>query len=817
MDETKYSRIRMMKMNRFLYILVVSFMALLVSCEDDDSIFSGDENFITSFRLLQDGNAYTGLVSGDTLLLLVPENVSLEGAKVEIVCSENASVSPDPAEVENWGEAFNFTVTSYNNNQRVYKYMVTRTVLASEGDVRLTTPEEVEAFAARGIGKIEGNLVIGKLAGSVKEDSLTSIAALSALKEVTGVVTINPTYRGTSLDGLQNLQRAGGFVMTPRPYENGPWGIRFVREVNLPNLQAVGGDFTISADTLYNLNLPALESVSGNFNVQTWKLGELDFSALKAVGANFYIMGRQSSSNIVAPEEIVFPSLAVVGNRLDLTRIYNTRKIAFPVLQSVGVLYLETMEVVEEFDFSQLTSVSDQITLQWTHRVKEFNLPNLRSAGGFRVYYIEDLETIDLHNLATLGQGGLNIEVCYKLASLDLSALTSVVGKYELKSGVFTDMKSLQALKEVGGDFTFSSMSGITAIDGFSNLTSVGGNFTLSDMQVAVSFTGFSRLETIGGNMFLSNLNEISAINGLTALRSVGKPLSLSGMKKLESFTLLAQLQTGSLTTCSFSGLDALQELDLTGLTTATVTISASHVITLKGKGSFEGAFTLNKVPGMNFVGFDWIGSLNINDVPVSKTDRVEYNFSGVKQLGTLNITQGYSENKGVIRLPDLEVVDNAMKLTEGQGARMRVQPTEYPKLKKVGSMTYVGAAEALRFPALEEVTGSMEITTSFVNGMYPTMLEEIYTPVLKRVGKLVMTSRANDETQYNTTITDLDCFSALERVDVIDIHKQGGLVSFKGLEKAIGSLDDEMSWLVGGNAYNPTFEEAKAGKLVKP
>ena len=281
--------------------------------------------------------------------------------------------------------------------------------------------------------------------------------------------------------------------------------------------------------------------------------------------------------------------------------------------------------------------------------------------------------------------------------------------------------------------------------------------------------------------MFLSNLNEISAINGLTALRSVGKQLSLSGMKKLESFTLLAQLQTGSLTTCSFSGLDALQELDLTGLTTATVTISASHVITLKGKGSFEGAFTLNKVPGMNFVGFDWIGSLNINDVPVSKTDRVEYNFSGVKELGTLNITQGYSENKGVIRLPDLEVVDNAMKLTEGQGARMRVQPTEYPKLKKVGSMTYVGAAEALRFPALEEVTGSMEITTSFVNGMYPTMLEEIYTPVLKRVGKLVMTSRANDETQYNTTITDLDCFSALERVDVIDIHKQGGLVSFKG------------------------------------
>ena len=105
----------------------------------------------------------------------------------------------------------------------------------------------------------------------------------------------------------------------------------------MPNLQAVGGDFTISADTLYNLNLPALESVSGNFNVQTWKLGELDFSALKTVGANFYIMGRQSSSNIVAPEEIVFPLWRLLGTGLIL-RIYNTRKIAFGIAIGWGAL-----------------------------------------------------------------------------------------------------------------------------------------------------------------------------------------------------------------------------------------------------------------------------------------------------------------------------------------------------------------------------------------------------------------------------------------------------------------------------------------------
>ena len=46
-----------------------------------------------------------------------------------------------------------------------------------------------------GINKIEGNLLIGKIhTGTVKEDTLTSIASLSSLKEVTGKVTINPTY-----------------------------------------------------------------------------------------------------------------------------------------------------------------------------------------------------------------------------------------------------------------------------------------------------------------------------------------------------------------------------------------------------------------------------------------------------------------------------------------------------------------------------------------------------------------------------------------------------------------------------------------------
>ena len=88
---------------------------------------------ITSFRLVQQGDSYAGIIKGDSLILSIPENLSLEGAIMEILCSENARISPDPGEVEDWGKLQNFTVTAYNNTQRVYKYIVRRTLTGSEG------------------------------------------------------------------------------------------------------------------------------------------------------------------------------------------------------------------------------------------------------------------------------------------------------------------------------------------------------------------------------------------------------------------------------------------------------------------------------------------------------------------------------------------------------------------------------------------------------------------------------------------------------------------------------------------------------------
>lgn len=679
-----------MKINNLIYIVLLGIIVSLTSCEDDDSLFSGNENYITSFRLVQQGDSYAGIIKGDSLILSIPENLSLEGAIMEILCSENARISPDPGEVEDWGKLQNFTVTAYNNTQRVYKYIVRRTLTGSEGDVRLTSVEDLEAFAAQGINKVNGNLVIGKEEGTVKEDSLTSLAALASLKEVVGTVTINPTYAGTSFAGLENLEQVGGLVMG-RVIQNATIGLRWIREIELPNLKKVASELTFRADTVETLSLPALEKVGRNLSIQIKDVKDIDFSALSVIGEN---LSMKVNGVLNAPEKLSFPKLSLIGNQLALSNVYRVKELAFPELKSATAIKLEQMNAVETLDFTQLEQVADYFELWWTHQVKEMNFPSVKSLGGFKIYYIQNLEKVSLESLTEVGLRGFSIDASDKIQELSLPALTRVKGDFVLTRMAITEVSSLRALKEVDGNFDFSSMSALTVFDGFPNLT-------------------------------------------------------------------------------------------------------------------------INGIPGISFSGIEEVQNVSVSNMPATITGRVEYNFPGLKKIGTLSVSQAYGASLGVLRFPDLTEISGKLTLSEGFG--QKVQPTEFPVLRIVNNMTYTGICDALRFPALEEVTGELNIKTSYVNGSLVSMLQEIYTPVLKKVGILVLTTYSkNQDSWCNNVLTNLDCFRALENVGVINIEYQLGLVSFKGLEKAIGGLTDDTSWVVGHNAYNPTFEQAKNGELER-
>ena len=798
-----------MKINNLIYVLLFALVCFITGCEDDDSLFSGDENYITSFRLIEGEHVYAGCIVGDSLVLSIPESVSLENVEVEFTASENATLDPDPSTISNWEENRTFTVISYNRSQRIYKYMVVRTLVAQAGDVVLTTPEEVEDFASRGINKIEGNLVIGKFTGTVKEDTLTSIASLSSLKEVTGKVTINPTYGGVSLDGLQNLEKVGEFMMVTRSTQYGNAGIQNLREIDLSHLKKVGSDLIISADTLYSLNSSALESVGNNLQFEVWDVKNMDFGALKIVAGNLSFPGRHyyGGGNTYLPEQVEFPHLETIGNQLELKNPHRIKELLFPALISATTVSLEQTDVLEKIDFSQLREVVETLTLQWTHRVKEYDFSQLQSVGGLRVYYIADLEKINLHRLSRVGTGGFTIDVCNKLNDLDLAALTEVQGNFVLAAPA-----DLNALKEVGGNFTFSANA--ESFDGLNSLTSVGGNFALSG--TAKEMNGFKALTTIKGSMTLNNMNNVTCVNGFDVLTSIGSGLSISNMGKVEKILFLANLQGAQFAQCSFSQLPALQGLDVSGFSTSKLTINdVGADFVLRGNSELNGEVTLSSSRGIRFDGIEKVQTLSVTGF--TQKDPAVFNFAGLKQVDKLTVNLGYvTENAAALCFPDLEEVTGLLTLSEGSnGSFKQIEPVQLPVLRKVGALTYTGVIPVLELPALESVEGEFRVSTSYQNGPV-RMLEEICVPNLKKVGGLVLTTSAYNTNSYNNLITDLSCFSALESAGYVNIQKQAALVSFEGLKKVINKLEGEDSWTVSENAYNPTFEQVKAGELVK-
>ena len=129
-----------MKLKSLAYILMIGFISLLAGCDDEDSAFSGSENYITSFSLkLQDGKTYAATITEDELTLSVPEGVSVQGAKAEVLCSELATITPDPSNITDWEGNQTLTVTSYNGKERTYHYSLSRTLIVGEGDVLLET------------------------------------------------------------------------------------------------------------------------------------------------------------------------------------------------------------------------------------------------------------------------------------------------------------------------------------------------------------------------------------------------------------------------------------------------------------------------------------------------------------------------------------------------------------------------------------------------------------------------------------------------------------------------------------------------------
>lgn len=505
-------------------------LALGIGCEDEKDPFVGNDNFIMSFSLKQGEASYQASFKGDTVLLETPEGMVWNNVTASVVCSENSSIKPDPSAITNWDEQIYFVVTSYSGAERRYLYIPKRKALVFEGIVMLNTQEEVDAFGAKGLTRIDGSLVIGRQNGT---DTIRSLEALSALKSVANDLTVNRLFMGNELTGLDRLEEIGGnFTIN---YADSLWGMTF------NHLVRVGGDLNIGSNAISEIRCPRLESVGGTVTLESAFVTS-DFSSLRQISGGLSLKGKTGMTSLV------FQSLERVGGAIALT-MTSLKKLEFPVLRecdqltvgkgALALLYTPWLEEVStelavennplyEVSFPML-SHAGKVTL---------NCPNVNQCNASR------LKTVD--NDFSLTLAGADSE--------QFSALESVGGILSLNFAI-EDFKLPANLKKLG---TLIIASGITRLDirgteideiqfkgvGLENTTVIGdevfaGGFNLKNLSgYFPKLEGFREI----GNLTIDYLSMSGNTVEITGVRKIAGDFSYWANSNVEGI-LLADLE----------------------------------------------------------------------------------------------------------------------------------------------------------------------------------------------------------------------------------------------------------------------------------
>lgn len=375
----------------------------LWSCEDD-SDFSGKDNYILSFRLSQKNITYDGSIEGEYINLTVPANISIDDATSNIKLSENASISPDPTLIKEWTDGLTFTVTSYNGQGRTYTLKIKKAEMVFDGDVVLSTQKEVDEFTKSPITKISGSLTLGQTTEVEKADSINNIDGLKQLLEVEQTLTINSTFALDNFNDLSNLQRIGSLVSTNTN----------VKEIILPNLKRVDNSLKVYAYKAEKISFTVLSKVGQNIEFSIRDVVDLNISSLESCGGSLEINHGKMT-------EILLPSLKKVNGKLTITatevtkldlgelssiggalQLYGSKMadINFSSLESTaGDFKLESL-VATKLSFPKLKDISGQFMLNSLESMTEFSAPELLSTGQIYFYKLPVLEKLDLKKLA---------------------------------------------------------------------------------------------------------------------------------------------------------------------------------------------------------------------------------------------------------------------------------------------------------------------------------------------------------------------------------------------------------------------------------
>lgn len=447
----------------------------------------------------------------------------------------------------------------------------------------------------------------------------------------------------------------------------------------------------------------------------------------------------------------------------------------------------ENAEPITNLDgLSNLKEVSYDIKIVNYSGEDIAGLGNLEIAGGLHIENATALKTLSLPKLIKAPVGGVSV-TAETLENVSLPALTET-GSLYIRSYNLSSL-DFPALATVHGDLTLNVNKNINNLDGL-NLTGTIEQISFPVLKECgnIQIAGFAAVTTIG----------------IPMLESVGN-LSIEWIKKLETLSL-PQMKTAK--DIYIHATNIADELDFKSLTTINgdMHIYASKIADCTGLSALR---TVNGQLLLESTNFENLNGLT--EVTINGGVRVDKNASytcldlsriTVPNGSTIEITSNCSTIDELIFPETLE-----SDLYLGMGAR--VTSLTVKGVKKAG---YIEVSVPKNLAGASTMTFD-DLTTVYTLTVKKNTLTAIKCPSLSTIESELSIISGSNLTELN--------FDKLENLkeswSSITIQSNKKLTDFSTFSKLFENTTiTESQWNVTGNAYNPTFDEMKAGRYTQ-
>jgi len=272
---------------------------------------------------------------------------------------------------------------------------------------------------------------------------------------------------------------------------------KYLREINLPNVETIGNDFLKNNENLTSFYAPKLVSIANGFLKYNNNLKNFEANNLQQIGNGFLKYNKE------------------------------LKTINLPNVVEIGDYFLSANRVLEEATLPKLT-VLGGFFLSDNREVTSVNFPNLRVIGGFFLSHNRKINSINLPNAVYVGNNFLENNICLSFVSLpnvkkiedgflrgntaiDLVSLPNVkyIGDYFLEENAKLSQINLPNVKEIGIMFLYYNDCIKKVV--MQNVEKVGESF-LERNNNAIDLVDMPNLKETG-DYFLARAKDIKKIN----------------------------------------------------------------------------------------------------------------------------------------------------------------------------------------------------------------------------------------------------------------------------------------------------------------